>query len=190
MRFMSSRTNTPRRAGTPLKRGPNSRRANTSIEPPRERRGATRRGVFVTLLAALFAASQLHAADLPALWAERVKSVVAVEYVTETEVDRRPTVSMGTVIDANGTIILPGGAVDPRAATWQLKEFKVYLPGDATGVAAEYLGPDSFTNWHFLRVNESVRKQLTPITAFAAKGNARPVTLADFVWGIGLRGRA
>lgn len=30
--------------------------------------------------------------DLATLWAERVKSVVAVEYVTETELERRPTV--------------------------------------------------------------------------------------------------
>jgi hypothetical protein len=35
------------------------------------------------------------AADLPTLWAERTKSVVAVEYMTETETERRPTISMG-----------------------------------------------------------------------------------------------
>ena len=66
----------------------------------------------------------LHAAvDLPTLWAERVKCVVSVEYVTETETERRPTISMGTVIDTLGTIIIPAGAIDPRAATWQLKDF-------------------------------------------------------------------
>jgi serine protease Do len=130
-----------------------------------------------------------HAADLPTLWAERVKSVVAVEYVTETEVDRRPSISMGTVIDKQGTIILPGGAIDPRAATWQLKDFKVYLPGDATGTPAEYLGPDAFTNWHFVRVKETVAGQLTPVTAFAPKGTPRAPALADFVWGIGLRNK-
>ena len=53
------------------------------------------------------------AADLPALWAERTKSAVAVEYVTETETERQPTISMGTVIDAQGTIILPSGSIDP-----------------------------------------------------------------------------
>ena len=49
---------------------------------------------------ALAASSGVSAAtpDLPALWAERVKSVVAVEYVTVTETERRPTVSMGTVV--------------------------------------------------------------------------------------------
>src|SRR5688500_2405766 len=91
----------------------------------------------------LIASARLHAAaDLPTLWAERTKCVVAVEYVTETEVARQPTAAMGTVIDTNGTIILPSGAIDPRVATWQLKEFKVYLPGTVKGMPGEYLGQD------------------------------------------------
>lgn len=126
-------------------------------------------------------------ADLPALWAERVKAVVAVEYVTETEVERRPTVSMGTVIDAQGTIILQSGAIDPRAATWQLKDFKVYVPGEGSGTSGIYLGQDAFTGWHFVRADEKTRARLTPVTAFAAGDRRGPPALAEFVWGIGLR---
>jgi serine protease Do len=138
--------------------------------------------------AALFAASNLvHAAELPALWAERTKSAVAVEYVTETETDRQTTISMGTVVDGNGTVILPSGAIDPRAATWQLKEFKIYLPGDAVSTPAEYLGQDAFTGWHFVRADAKIRAQLTPVTAFAPKGATSVPGLADFVWGLGLR---
>ena len=133
------------------------------------------------------ASAALRAAELPALWAERIKSIVAVEYATETETERQPTIAMGTVIDANGTIIIPSGAIDPRAATWQLKDFKVYLPGDATSTPAEYLGQDAFTGWHFVRAGEKIRAQLTPITAFAAKGAPPVPALADFVWGLGLR---
>lgn len=131
----------------------------------------------------------VRAADLPSLWAERTKSVVAVEYVTETETERRPTISMGTVIDANGTIIIPSGAIDPRAATWQLKDFKVFLPGDAASTPAEYLGQDAFTSWHFVRADASTRAKLTPITAFAAKDKSPVPALAEFVWGIGLRNK-
>jgi serine protease Do len=134
-------------------------------------------------------AAPTHAADLPTLWAERTKSVVAVEYVTETEVARQPTAAMGTVIDDKGTIILPSGAIDPRVATWQLKEFKVYLPGDSTGAPGEYLGQDAFTGWHFVRANESVRARVTPVTTFAAKDGSRAPALAEFVWGIGLRAK-
>src|SRR5688572_17474463 len=93
---------------------------------------------FVLIAALSLAAEAVHAAvDLPTLWAERTKCVVAVEYVTETEVARQPTAAMGTVIDENGTIILPSGAIDARVATWQLKEFKVYLPGQATSTPGE-----------------------------------------------------
>lgn len=128
------------------------------------------------------------AADLPTLWAERIATVVAVEYITESEIDRRPTVSLGTVIDAKGTIILPSNAIDPRAATWQLKDFKVYLPGDADSTPGEYLGQDALTGWHFVRAGEAIRDQLVPITTFAADA-ARAPQLADLVWGIGLRNK-
>lgn len=130
----------------------------------------------------------VRAADLPALWAERVKAVVAIEYVVETEVARQPSAAMGTAIDREGTIILPSGAIDPRTPTWQLKDFKVYLPGDPVGVPGEYLGQDAFTGWHYLRVTGAeARARLTPIAAFASTDGARRVALADFVWGIGLR---
>jgi serine protease Do len=140
-----------------------------------------------SIVLVLLAMSQVRAADLPSLWAERVKSVVAIEYVTETEVARQPSAAMGTVIDTNGTIILPSGAIDPRTPTWQLKEFKVYLPGDATGTSGEYLGQDAFTGWHYVRVGESVRSKLTPVTEFAPSAKGGRLALADFVWGIGLR---
>ena len=129
----------------------------------------------------------IAAPDLPALWAERVKCVVAVEYMTVTETERRPTVSMGTVVDAAGTIILQSSAVDPRAALWQLKDFKVYLAGQGEGAPAEYLGQDAFTGWHFVRAGEGTKSRLTPVTAFAGESGPRKPAIAEAVWGIGLR---
>ncbi len=149
---------------------------------------STRGRLAVTLVFAALAWFRASAASLPDLWAERVKCVVAVEYVTETEVDRRPTIAMGTVVDREGTIVLPGSAIDPRTAISQLKDFKVHLPGEASGEPAEYLGPDSFTGWHFVRVGPKVRGQLVPVTNFVRAGQA-PLGLSDFVWGIGLRGK-
>ena len=80
------------------------------------------------ILAALALATGSRAADLPTLWAERVKCTVAVEYVTQTELERRPSVAYGTVVDGAGTIILPSAAIDlrvspgtprdPRPSTW------------------------------------------------------------------------
>ena len=140
-------------------------------------------------LAALVCAGALRGADLPSLWAARVKCTVAVEYLTETELERRPTVAFGTVVDADGTIILPSAAIDLRISPSQIKDFKVYLPGDTDGTPAEYLGRDAYTGWHFVRASPSVRARLVPVTAFAPKGPARPAQLADPVWGIGLRNK-
>jgi serine protease Do len=140
-------------------------------------------------LSVLLLAGAARAADLPTLWAERVKSTVAVEYVTQTELERRPTVSYGTVVDSNGTIILPSAAIDLRIAPKQLKDFKVYLPGDPEGTPAEYLGRDAFTGWHFIRAAAAVRDRLVPITTFARASTSRGAQIADEVWGIGLRNK-
>lgn len=150
---------------------------------------ARRTPAWIAFLLLSLASCLQAAADLPTLWAERVKCVVAVEYLTETEVSRQPTAAMGTVIDRKGTIILPSAAIDPRAATWQLKEFKVYLPGDATGTPGEYLGQDAFTGWHFVRAGAGIRDRLTPVTTFAGATSGRAPALADLVWGIGLRSK-
>jgi serine protease Do len=144
--------------------------------------------IAVFLAASLAAALGLPAADLPTLWAQRVKCTVAVEYVTQTELERHPTVAYGTVVDAAGTIILPSASIDLRASPAQLRDFKVYLPGDPEGYPAEYLGRDAYTGWHFVRAGAAVRDRLVPVTTFARAG-ARDAALADEVWGVGLRNK-
>jgi serine protease Do len=141
------------------------------------------------ILAAAGVVLGARAADLPSLWAERVKCTVAVEYVTQTELERRPTVAYGTVVDSQGTIILPSAAIDLRVSPSQIKDFKVYLPGDPDGTPAEYLGRDAYTGWHFVRASASVRSRLVPVTTFAAAPGTREAGLADEVWGIGIRNK-
>ena len=136
-----------------------------------------------------FVVASLRAADLPALWTERLKCVVAVEFFTETEVDRRPNVVFGVVVDTQGTIILPAAAIEPRVVPAQLKEFKVYRPSDPASAAGVYLGQDALTGWHFVRVEERLRPLLVPITQFVVAGNATEPALAEEVWGIALRGK-
>jgi len=141
------------------------------------------------ILAAAACAAGARAADLPTLWAERVKCTVAVEYITQTELERRPTVAYGTVVDNRGTIILPSAAIDLRIAPKQIRDFKVYIPGDPEGTPAEYLGRDAYTGWHFVRASASIRSRLVPVTAFAGPEPAREAALADEVWGIGIRNK-
>lgn len=135
------------------------------------------------------AATPAAPADLPALWAERIRSTVAVEYVTVTEVERHATVAFGTVIDANGTIVLPSAAIDLRIPPSQLRDFKVYRPNDPEGTPAEYLGSDALTGWHFVRAAPSIRRRLVPITVFAGLPPWGEPALAQDVWGIALRSK-
>ncbi|MDR1281191.1 MAG: PDZ domain-containing protein [Opitutaceae bacterium] len=139
-------------------------------------------------------ATAVAAADLPALWKERVRCVVAVEFFTETELDRRPTIANALVVDTRGTLVLPASVINIRTAPSQLKDFRVYLPGrPITGAWAkgEYLGQDSLSGWHFVRVglDEKLRGELVPVTDFLAKTPLAEPAMADEFWGIGLRGK-
>ncbi len=129
-----------------------------------------------------------RAADLPALIQERLASVVAVEFVIQTEVERHPVTAAGTVIDDQGTIILPGSVIPPTIAPGQLSGFKVYHPGSSEEHEAAYLGQDALTGWHFVRAEERMRKELVPIAKFAGTGTAG-TRMGDELWGIGLRGK-
>jgi serine protease Do len=132
--------------------------------------------------------ARLRAADLPSLFAERVKSCVTVEFLIESELDRQPVSVLGTCIDANGTIILPPSAIGARVPARQLKDFRVYRPDSATAYAAEYLGQDALTGWHYVRAEAKVRADLVPVTAWVKRSTAEP-RVGDEVWGIGLRGK-
>jgi serine protease Do len=148
-----------------------------------------RRLLSVLSIAVLSGGISSRASSLPDLWKERVKSVVAVDYFTELENERRPTTAYGVAIDTHGTVILPSAAVDPRISPKQLKDFKAYLPGDPTGFDAVYLGQDAFTGWHFVRVEPKLAAQLIPITSWAAPDKSPVPELADEVWGIGVRNK-
>jgi serine protease Do len=131
-----------------------------------------------------------HAADIPTLWAERLKSVAAVEFVVESEIDRRPSLAFGTVVDTHGTIVLPAAAISPRISASQLKEFKVHRAGESASAPAEYLGQDALTGWHFVKADASLASGFVPISTYAPKSGAKVVPqLAEEVWGIGLRNK-
>lgn len=136
-------------------------------------------------------AAAAHADELPALFKERVKSVVAVEFFTESELDRRPTVASALVADSAGTLVLPPGAINSFVPPAKLKDFRVYLPGRPASEysSGEYLGQDSVSGWHFVRVEEKLRASLVPVTAFAAAPGAAEPALGEEFWGIGLRGK-
>jgi serine protease Do len=126
-------------------------------------------------------------APLPELFNERLKSVVALEFFVQSETERQPVTVLGTVIDTQGTIIVPAAAILPNVAPDQLRDFKVYRPGSTEAARADYLGQDAFTGWHFFRVEEKLRPELVPITKYEVT-STDPV-LSDALWGIGLRNK-
>jgi serine protease Do len=93
------------------------------------------------------------------------------------------------VADAEGTVILPGAAINPRATPAQLQDFRVYRPGQPTTefAAAEYLGQDAVTGWHFVRIAPEGREGLRPISAFAGGAARGEPAMGEIIWGIGLR---
>jgi serine protease Do len=145
--------------------------------------------VLQVLLVASLTATGLRAAELPALFKERVQSIVAVEFFVESELDRRPTISAAFVADDAGTLVLPASAINLYVPVERLKDFRVYLPGQpVTDYAkAEYLGPDPVSGWHFVRVEEKYRGKLKPLSVYPT-ASAEPVIGEEF-WGIGLRGK-
>ncbi|HVU17498.1 MAG TPA: PDZ domain-containing protein [Candidatus Didemnitutus sp.] len=129
-----------------------------------------------------------RAADVPTLLKERLASVVAIEFVVQTESERRPVSVLGTVVDDQGDVMIPGSAIPPTVGLDQILDFKAYPAGGGDGEAATYLGFDAYTGNHFVKVGEGLRGSLVPITHFLAPAGSA-AQLDDEVWGIGLRNK-
>jgi len=145
--------------------------------------------LVILLGLSLFVKRELLATSLPDMWAERVKSVVAIDYVTETEDERRMSTAYGVAIDSEGTVILPSAAISVRVDPKRLSRFRAYVPGEAVGSPATYLGQDSYTGWHYVKVSKQMASELIPITKWIAPKTSKKLGLSDFVWGIGLRNK-
>lgn len=127
------------------------------------------------------------AAEIADLLPERLASVVAIEFTIQTEIDRRQIVISGSVIDADGTIVMSGSAIPPGYAPDQLRDFKLYRAASSDSSPATYLGVDPLTGFHYVRADDAaVRAALRPITAYATAPAPR---LGEELWGIGLRGK-
>jgi serine protease Do len=143
--------------------------------------------LVVLILTALFSRGGPALANM---LQDRVKTVVAVEFFTETELDRRSTNTFGVVIDDNGTIVFSSQAVGARVSPKQLEDFRIYFPGEPTTqqYSATYLGRDEFTGWEYIRVDEeAARERLVPITAY---DQAPEPIITDEIWGVGLKKKA
>ncbi len=119
------------------------------------------------------------------LFDERIKSVVAVEFFVETEIDRKPTTVIGMVINEEGVILLLDVAIPGWLPPNKLKDFTVYQAGSRKPYGGRYLGQDYVTGWHYLQADEEVVDRLVPFTQYEIECPE----LGEELWGIGLMGK-
>lgn len=119
--------------------------------------------------------------NIPERFEERIRSVVAVEFFVETEIDRRPAAELGLVADDEGLILVPEHAIPGWVPIEKLKEFKVSPLRTRSKFEADYLGQENVNGWHFLRVvDEAFYELATPVTAY---GTEEP-RMGQELWGI------
>src|SRR5688572_24667970 len=84
---------------------------------------------------------------------ERISpSIVAVQYVWETELGRRELTGTGVIVSADGLVVMSIGVVDPRIPDDQMQDFRIIVPqkdADPLEVDATFAGRDERTNLAF-----------------------------------------
>src|SRR5665213_558589 len=125
--------------------------------------------------ALVFAASMTLWAVAP-LWADepsqtaqelydRIRpSLVAVQYTLNTELGRRELIFAGTIVSADGLVMIPMAPVGESVPDEQMKEFKVIVPrddGDPMELDAIFQGRDDRNDVAFVKTKEP--QKWTPI---------------------------
>lgn len=114
---------------------------------------------------------------------ERVSpSIVAVQYVWETELGRRELTGTGVIVSADGLVVMSIGLADPRIPDDQMKDFKIIVPqkdADALEIDAVFAGRDERTNLAFAKTKET--QQWTPV-----KFEEAAVNVGDDILSVGL----
>ncbi|HEV2293614.1 MAG TPA: PDZ domain-containing protein [Tepidisphaeraceae bacterium] len=115
--------------------------------------------------------------------AERVApSLVAVQYVWETELGRRELVGPGIVVGPEGLVMMSIATVDQRIPDEQMKDFKIIVPRfdrDPEELDAVFQGRDERTNLAFVKTKEP--QNWTPVTF-----KDLPYAVGDPVLSVGL----
>jgi len=109
--------------------------------------------VCVSLLPRI-APAAMAPAELKKLYDRVTPSLVAVQYVWESELGRRELVGAGVVVGEGGLVMTSMSLFDLRIPDAQMKEFKILVPSqekDAEEVEAVFQGRDERTLTAFVR---------------------------------------
>ncbi len=129
---------------------------------------------------ALFFAANLWPAVSEELFEDRAKCVVYIKYAINFEEEKRMCHINGTLVNDDGLIVVSAGDI-PMIQLDMLSDFKVYVKGgDINGYPADYLGAESFSNAHFLKLRKPFPEGLKPLSKFPRAD----FKVSDKVWGI------
>ncbi len=121
------------------------------------------RTLFVALLAVILiarlapSARAAEAVEPDKLYDRVSKSLVAVQYVWENELNRRELTGAGIVVGEDGLVMTSISLFDTRIADKQMKDFKIIVPSqehDAEEIEAVFQGRDERTNTAFIKPKE------------------------------------
>ncbi|MCB1124535.1 MAG: hypothetical protein KJT03_23480, partial [Verrucomicrobiae bacterium] len=108
-----------------------------------------------------------YPANLNELAVERSKTIVALDFVVERELDRQEGYAYGLVVDDAGTIVVLENMIPTWVPVDKLKNFIGYtLPMNDEKYPIEYLGQDYSSGWHLLSFKGGLPKEFVPITRF------------------------
>ena len=138
--------------------------------------------LLVDLAATVFLAADPFPDNLKELAMERSKTIVAMEFVLERELDRQEGAAYGLVVDEKGTIVVLESMIPSWAPVEKLKNFLGYaLSNDDDTYELEYLGKDYASGWHVLSFKNGMPEHFIPITRF----DRATVGMGDLVFGVG-----
>jgi serine protease Do len=123
-----------------------------------------------------------YPANLNELVVERSKTIVALEFVVEREIDRQEGYTYGLVVDEAGTVVVLENMIPSWVPVDKLKDFIGFtLPHNDKEYPLVYLGQDYPSGWHVLTFENGLPDVFTPITAFE-----RAIAhMGDPVFGVG-----
>ncbi len=139
--------------------------------------------IFLAYLAGtLFLPADSLPDNLSKLAMERRKTIVAIEFVLERELDRQEGGAFGLVVDNDGTVVVLPSRIPAWEPVEKLKDFFGYtLPHSGDRHQLEYLGEDYASGWHVLKFKNELPKAFIPITRF----DRATVSMGDQVFAVG-----
>src|SRR5688500_9350203 len=118
------------------------------------------------------AAEAITPQDLRKLYDRVTPSLVAVQFVWESELGRRELVGAGVVVADDGLVMTSMQMFDLRMPDVQMKEFKIIIPsqtGDHEEIDAVFQGRDERTQTAFVRPESTGEHKWQPLKFDDAK---------------------